>query len=493
MKKISKNVQTVLIIGTIIKILGLIYKIISTRILGIEGMRLMTLIMPTLSLALCLSTLSIPTVVNQNIASNISFKSTRTATILKSALRITLVSSSIISLILLFSFPIYKYIYQNTFIYYPLLICIPLIFVSNSTGILRGYLEANNNFQSTYYANFYEQIAKILLTFTLLFIFKNETIEFQVLLAFISMMLSEFASFFYLAIKIKRKNKINYTSVKTNGYEKNILKQALPLTLEQLAITLTNYLEPFIFYYAASKNNISFLESTTYYTQITSFAIPLLIFAFFGVQSIAKFTFPKITTNINNKNELDTTISKAIFLCFLIATFNFMLCYFYAEESLYLLFNDTSSKNIVKQLAPLYFFMYFNPLFVVILQSYKKEKRLLAATIFTSSITLIFIFSFTYFLGIKGLTLGIGFASFIRFIILSIIANKEVNFNLNINKIIIQIILFIIYFFLNKLIHNIIYFLILSLIFYTLELLLFYHFYKNNKNQSYHMKHIKSY
>ena len=185
MKKISKNVQTVLIIGTIIKILGLIYKIISTRILGIEGMRLMTLIMPTLSLALCLSTLSIPTVVNQNIASNISFKSTRTATILKSALRITLVSSSIISLILLFSFPIYKYIYQNTFIYYPLLICIPLIFVSNSTGILRGYLEANNNFQSTYYANFYEQIAKILLTFTLLFIFKNETIEFQVLLAFI--------------------------------------------------------------------------------------------------------------------------------------------------------------------------------------------------------------------------------------------------------------------------------------------------------------------
>ena len=187
-------------------------------------MRLTSLILPTLSLSLCLSTLSLPTVVNQNIANNTFNQTTKTRTILKSALRITLVSSSLISIILLFSFPLYKYIYQNEFIYYPLLICIPLIYVSNSTGLLRGYLEANNKFNETYLANLFEQIAKISLTFILLFIYKNESVQTKILITFTSMTLSEFASFFYLAVKIKKRNKINYFQVKTNGYEKNILK-----------------------------------------------------------------------------------------------------------------------------------------------------------------------------------------------------------------------------------------------------------------------------
>ena len=68
MKKKLTNIEVILVVGTIIKLLGLIYKILLTRILTIEGMRIMSLIFPTLSLVLCLSSLSISTVVNQNVA-----------------------------------------------------------------------------------------------------------------------------------------------------------------------------------------------------------------------------------------------------------------------------------------------------------------------------------------------------------------------------------------------------------------------------------------
>ncbi|MDE5868497.1 MAG: hypothetical protein K2H02_06085, partial [Anaeroplasmataceae bacterium] len=154
MKRKLSNVEAILIIGTTIKILGLIYRIFLTRYLTIEGMRIMSLIFPTLSLVLCLSSLSIQTVVNQNVAAKLA----KSKTILKSAFRITVVSSSLISIVLLLSFPIYKIIYQNSFIYYPLLICIPLIYFSNISGIMKGYLEANYNFKTTYFSNLYEQI-----------------------------------------------------------------------------------------------------------------------------------------------------------------------------------------------------------------------------------------------------------------------------------------------------------------------------------------------
>ena len=191
MKKNLTNVEVILIFGTIIKVFGLIYKILLTRILTIEGMRIMSLIFPTLSLVLCLSSLSISTVVNQNVAAKLN----NSRTILKSAFNITFVSSSIICIILLLSFPIYKIIYDNSFIYYPLLICIPLVYLSNTSGILKGYLEANNKFKTTYYSNFFEQIAKFIFTFSMLLIFKKQSVEFKIFMCFLAMMLSEVVSF----------------------------------------------------------------------------------------------------------------------------------------------------------------------------------------------------------------------------------------------------------------------------------------------------------
>lgn len=495
MKRLSKNLKSVLILGTSIKVLGLLYKIIITRILGIEGMRLFSMIMPSLSLALCLSSMCIPIVVNQNVASNLIQKNTRVSTIIKSAFHITFISSSIISIFLLLSFPLYKYIFQNTFIYYPLLTCIPLIYLSNTSGIMKGYLEANNHFHTTYLSNFLEQIAKITLSFGAIFLCLYESIEIQVFACFLSLTLSEVASFTYLIFKIKKMSKLHYSEVRTNGYEKKILKQAFPLTLEQLIVTLTNYIEPFLFYFAASRVSISLFESTTYYAMVTSYAIPLLIFAFFGVQSVAKFTFPKITQQKDNKEELHKTLSKAFFICFIIAIFNFMVCFFYSEETLYLLYKDSTSSNMVHFLAPLYIFSYLNPILVTILQSHKKEKRLLLTTIISSICTLIFIVVFTSIpsINLKGLILGIGLAGFIRFVLLLYFSNKAVQFKINHKFILGLSLLFAIYFGLNYLFQNVLAFLFITLFVGMLALLLYRYFYRNKSSHDSHRMHTKSF
>ncbi|MDE7162262.1 MAG: oligosaccharide flippase family protein [Anaeroplasmataceae bacterium] len=484
MKKKLTNIQVILIVGTTIKILGLIYKVLLTRILTIEGMRIMSFVFPTLSLVLCLSSLSMQTVVNQNISAQLN----SSKTILKSAFRITFISSSIISIFLLFSFPLYKIIYQNTFIYYPLLICIPLVYLSNTSGLFKGYLEANNNFKTPYFSNLYEQIAKFSVTFLLLLLFRNQSLEFQVFLCFFSLMLSEVVSFTYLLVKVKKKHRFAYKMIHTNGYEKSILKQALPLTLEQLAVTITGYLEPLIFYYAMGLRGMTIYESTLYYTKVCSYAIPLLLFAQFGVYSITKYAFPKITRN-QGKKELHTILSKAFFLSFIIAACNLVISLFYAKETLQLMYKDSSAYPIVEKLAIFYLLSYFNPLLICILQSYKQEKKLLISSIASYSITLGLVFLLTYLYGETGFLLSILIGNFIKFSLLLFFANRAVHFKPNLKRILPLFCVIGVYVGMNYFHKSLFAFITSTLLCGLLALLLFYLFYNKNRKFSYVKMH----
>ena len=484
MKKKLTNIEVILIVGTTIKILGLVYKILLTRILTIEGMRIMSFVFPTLSLVLCLSSLSMQTVVNQNISAQLN----SSKTILKSAFRITFISSSIISIFLLFSFPLYKIIYQNTFIYYPLLICIPLVYLSNTSGLFKGYLEANNNFKTPYFSNLYEQIAKFSVTFLLLLLFRNQSLELQVFLCFFSLMLSEVVSFTYLLVKVKKKHRFAYKAIDTNGYEKSILKQALPLTLEQLAVTITGYLEPLIFYYATGLRGMTIYESTLYYTRVCSYAIPLLLFAQFGVYSITKYTFPKITRN-QGKKELHTILSKAFFLSFIIAACNLVISLFYAKDTLNLMYKDSSAYPIVEKLAIFYLFSYFNPILISILQSYKQEKKLLVSSIASYSITLGLVFLLTYLYGETGFLFSIVIGNIIKFSLLLFFSNQAVHFKPNLKRCLAIIFLICVYVGMNYFHRSLFSFIMSTLLCGLLALLLFYLFYNRKKRFAYAKMH----
>ncbi len=473
MKKKLNNFELIFIIAVVIKVLGLIYRFLLSRILTIEGMRIVSMILPTLSLMLSLSSFSISTVVNQNIAS----KANTTKTILKSALNITFVTSTIISIILLLSFPIYTKIYENSFIYFPLILCIPLIYFSNISGIIKGYLEANNKYSLSYISNILEQVAKFVITFVLLFIFKEKSLNFKILITFLALMISEIFSFVYLVLKLKHKYTLKDLRFKPTGFEKNILKQATPLTVEQLILTLTAYLEPLFFYYIMSKNNVDIYSSTIFYTQVSSYAIPLMIFTKFAVISIAKYTFPLITKNHNN-DKLYKLLENTFLITLFIAILNFVICIFYPEKALFILYNDTSSVSIVKSLSPYIMLSFFNPVFIVILESFKKEKKILISTLISSIIFLILIPVLSNKLGNNGYLMSIKVLYILRFLLLFIFANKYIKISFNLKEITYILSTILGYLMINLLITSILT-LVLSTILYGL--LILYLFWKKNK------------
>ena len=474
MKKKLNNFEIIFMIAAIIKVLGLIYRFLLSRILTIEGMRIVSMIIPTLSLMLSLSSFSISTVVNQNVASKVNTPKT----ILKSALNITFVTSTIISIILLFSFPIYSKIYETSFVYFPLIICIPLIYFSNISGIIKGYLEANNKYTISYISNILEQIAKFVITFGLLLIFKDQSLNFKILITFLALMISEIFSFVYLILKLKHKYTLKELRFKPTGFERNILKQATPLTLEQLIMTITAYLEPLFFYYIMSKNNVDIYTSTIYYTQVSSYAIPLIIFTKFAVISISKYAFPLITKNQNNDN-LSNLLENVFLIALFIAVFNFTICVFYPEEALFYLYDDISSIQIVKSLSPYVILSFFNPIFIVILESFKKEKKILISTSISSVFFLISILFLTQKYGTNGYLTSIKLAYILKFLLLFIFSYKYIKVSISIKEITYILTTILLYLITNMLFKSIVT-LILSTIPYGI--LILYLFWKKNKN-----------
>lgn len=436
----------------IIKILGFLYKMLTTRMLGLEGMRLISMIMPSLALCLSLSSLSLQSVCNQNIASNINKKTTSITVIILSCLKITLSSSSIISILMLLSFPIYKYLYADSFIYYPLLSCIPLLFFSNISGVLKGYLEANDQFKITYLSNIIESLSKLASTVIILYLFKNASINIKIIIVFSSLTFSELSSNIYLSYKVKRGRKIKI--IKTNNYERKVLKQAIPLTLSTLVNTVVGYINPFIFYYAAKINGFNIIQSTTYYTLISSYAIPLIISGEAGIQTIAKITFPKITKTINNNYRLSKTINDTLVAAMVISFISFSLFQFQTNFLLNIMYGDDLSAPIVRVLSYAYLFSFFDPIFIIILQSLKKEKTIFIITLASQSITMLLTFILTGFsnLYMFGIVIAIISGMLLKFILLAFSSLKVSSFRPNIKLLnfLLLSIIFILALYINK-------------------------------------------
>jgi|GEM_PF-1832639 len=472
-----------------IKILGFLYKMISTRMLGLEGMRLISMIMPALALCLALSSLSIQAVCNQNVASNMNLRTTRISVIMLSCLKITLTSSSIISILMLISFPLYKYIYNDSFIYYPLLLCIPLLFCSNISGVMKGYLEANDEFSITYFSNVVESLTKILLTVILLYIFKDHSINTKAIIVFLSLALSELSSNLVLSYKIKKGRKIKLIS--TNQYELEVLKQAIPLTLSSLVNTLAGYITPFIFYYAAAKSGFDIIESTTYYALITSYAIPLILSGEAGIQTVVKLAFPKITKNIDNKKELNSIIDKSLIIGIVISVFSFSMYQFQTDNMLNIMYDDTLSAPIVKVLSIAYLFAYLDPIFITILQSFKKEKAILTITVITQIITMSLIFLLTINAAINtlGYVIGLAIGLVLKFIMLAIYAIYISKYKPDKTKLISVVVTSIIYMLVLWANEGLIAYIIISSIYFLLLFLLYRYLYSNRSNTHHIMTH----
>ncbi|HAX73182.1 MAG TPA: stage V sporulation protein B, partial [Firmicutes bacterium] len=160
MKKQSLVQATLILIiaGFVTKVLGMVNRIVVTRMLGEGGVGLYMLIMPSMMLLSTIATIGLPVA----IPTLISRAKQRQKKILSTSLIISIVCCFFLCLLIIVTAkPLAIYLLKDERTYLPLLSLAPLLFVVSISSILKGYFQGEQNMYPTAVSTLIEQIVRI--------------------------------------------------------------------------------------------------------------------------------------------------------------------------------------------------------------------------------------------------------------------------------------------------------------------------------------------
>ena len=243
-EKFIKSTIILIIGGGLTKIFGMLIRIITTRIIGTDGIGLYMMVMPTYSLFITICTLSLPIAISKLVSENKRNNKNVVLGIIPVAL---LFNIFVIFILLLFAKFIASHLLQNELLYYPIIaISVTLPFITLSS-IFRGYFFGKEKMFPLVSSNIFEQIIRLGLT---IFI-TPYLLEFGIFSAVTGLILfnvvSEFCSILILLFFIPKNVKIHRSDIKPDyNNVKDVFSVSIPTTLGRIIGSISGFLEPVI-------------------------------------------------------------------------------------------------------------------------------------------------------------------------------------------------------------------------------------------------------
>lgn len=383
MKKNNFIKSTIILIigGFITKLLGMLIKIVMTRLIGTEGIGLYMMISPTFMLLITISGLGFPIAVSKLIAEN----KENNKNIVFSCLPISLVINIIIMLILiLFSNTFSEQILKNNNLKIPLL-CIGFVlpFISISS-ILRSYFFGKQKMIPHVISNITEDITRLISLIIGIPIFIKNGIYSAISFIVLSNVISETISIIILFIFLPKNfsiNKNDFIPHKKNL--KKILNISIPSTSSRLIGCISYFFEPIILTNILLKIGYTNNFITTEYGIINGYVMPMLLLPSFFTGAISQALLPVVSNSYsNNKKEYTRKkIKQAIFFSLIIGIPSTIIFLLFPSQILKLIYNTTEGIKYVKILAPVFILHYIQSPLTSALQAMNKAKCAMNGTL----------------------------------------------------------------------------------------------------------------
>ena len=457
--------------GLFIKILALVYKIFLTRSLGLAGMGLYSIMIPSVMLFLGLADFSLPQTITKLVSEHISVKEPNRSLIIK-ALFIGLLFDLILILILLtFMDLINKSLnYDFSLPFYALIILLPFVSIN---AIIKGYFQGINRGDLGAKANIIEQLTRITTSIVFISFFINVNIDYALASIIISMAIGEFFSFIFSLFKLR-----NYSFkpvIEKKGDEMKIISLSLPSTINRFIFTISNFFEPIIL--ANGLKQLGYLDTDirNSFGLVQGYAIPLLTIMGFSSMAIAQSLMPKLAQNFktNSISKFQSTLKKGLDLTFIIGFIAYFMLFFYPNLISSLIYNDNTSSYFIRLMAPFFIFYYLEPILHTAILVINKSNLSLLINIFICLGKLFLIYFLSSRIGIDGFVFSIMASVIVTFLSYYLILKIKVHLRINIIKPMFFIIINTFFTFLIKKDESII-MMTITLLFFLLTLFLFY-------------------
>lgn len=387
--KFVKSTLILMLGGAITKILGMIIKIVTNRLIGVEGLGVYMLITPTFMLLIAIAQLGFPIAISKLVAE----EKNNNKNLVFSSLPISLTINIIIMIILLFSS---SYISNNLLhdkrtLYAIRSIGFVLPFISISS-ILRGYFFGKQRMFPHIISNVTEDAVRLITIIIGVPIALKKGIESAVSFIVISNIVSELSSIVVLFFFLPKNFKITKEDISPNKKNiKDILNISIPTTGSRLIGNIGYFLEPIILTFFLLKTGYANTYIVKEYGILNGYVMPMLLLPSFFTLAISQALIPIVSKSYSDNNIIyvKKKIKQSILFSSLIgipATIIFILI---PEIPLELIYNTTSGSTYMKYMAPICLLYYFQAPLSSSLQAMGKAKDSLKGTIIGVSVKLI--------------------------------------------------------------------------------------------------------
>lgn len=386
-----KSTIILIIGGFLTKFLGMIIKIVMSRLMGSEGIGLYMLVLPTFSLLIGICQFGIPTALSKLIAED----KKNNKRLLFSLLPISLIINIIIISFVIIIAPTlaFNLLHEKRALLPILSICVVLPLTSTSS-ILRSYFFGKQQMLPHVTSNVLEDIIRLILIIIGIPIFISKGLEIAVTFVILTNIISELMSilvlFFFLPKNLViKKEDLNFNK----NYAKEALGISIPSTASRLIGSFGYFLEPIILTstltFCGYKSNFIVTE----YGVISGFVMPLLLLPSFFTMAISQALLPIISkaTSHNQYNYAKKKIKQAIIISLIIGIPASLVLGIFPEFFLKLIYNTHEGINYMHFLAPICILQYIQAPLSASLDAMGLTKLNLKATILGTLIRTIFL------------------------------------------------------------------------------------------------------
>lgn len=427
--------------GVISRILGFLYRIFLSNIIGAELLGLLQLILPIYMLFVSLSSGGIQIAMSRFVAENCVYKNSPTLyksqnkQILISGIILTLITSLLCSFLMFFSSGIISIHYlhdERTFaLLRTLSLAVPL---TSLHSCITGYYLGCKNTVIPSAMQISEQLVKLA---SLLFFYKLPC-GFPAILAIISSELIG-SGILFLSIKkdlaFKAKNlpaKVEQAKKRLGKEIKQLFTISYILTANKVSLTILHSIEAALIPAMLVRYGLRNQEALIVYGTLAGMALPVVSFPCALIGSISMAVMPELTeANVSGKNKYTrkTTLRLAVLTLQIgiLCTGAFLILGDFIGN---VLFHESLCSTFIRSLCWLCPFMYLEIILGSVLHSLGLTKDAFAHNLFNSIIRMFCIVFFIPRIGISGYLYGLFFGTFLTVImhsmkILSHVSTKK--------------------------------------------------------------------
>ncbi len=389
-----KSTIILLIGGAITKILGLIIKIISTRLIGLEGISLYMLIFPTFSLFMTISQMGLPTALSKLVAED----KRNNKNLILSIIPITLLFNILLMIIIFLISPLITYFLKDERVLIPILSISFVLPFDSISSILRGYFFGKEKMFPHILSLIIEQITRLSLIVIFIPTLLNKSVITAVSGLILVNILSELVSTITLILFIKDKHIKVKDFIPNKSNIKSILDISIPTTTSRVIGSIAYFFEPIIITTSLLLMGYNQSYIINEYGIIEGYVLPLLLIPSFFTNALSSALIPDISKKYINKEYklIKKRINKVIKISLTIGIISSLILFIKPYIFLYFLYNTNHGTYYLRVLAPFFIFLYVQIPLESVLQAINKAKNVMINNIIGTilKLSLIFILSF---------------------------------------------------------------------------------------------------